>query len=89
MDKELIALRNARWEKAFYGKGLSVEEHETVARNRKATIVIEHLIQASDVAHTMQHWVSMVHHYHSCDARFGSTLVSFLTLVTQKLACLS
>ncbi len=25
-------------------------------RNRKATIVIEHLIQASDVAHTMQHW---------------------------------
>ena len=26
------------------------------AINRKATIVIEHLIQASDVAHTMQHW---------------------------------
>ena len=25
-------------------------------RNRKATIVIEHLIQASDVSHTMQHW---------------------------------
>jgi hypothetical protein len=24
--------------------------------NRKATFVIEHLIQASDVAHTMQHW---------------------------------
>ena len=24
--------------------------------NRKATIVIEHLIQASDVSHTMQHW---------------------------------
>jgi hypothetical protein len=24
--------------------------------NRKATIVVEHLIQASDVAHTMQHW---------------------------------
>ena len=24
--------------------------------DRKATIVIEHLIQASDVAHTMQHW---------------------------------
>ena len=54
MDKELIALRNARWEKAFSGKGLSEEEDETVARNRKATIVIEHLIQASDVAHTMQ-----------------------------------
>jgi 3'5'-cyclic nucleotide phosphodiesterase len=24
--------------------------------NRKATIVIEHIIQASDIAHTMQHW---------------------------------
>jgi hypothetical protein len=24
--------------------------------NRKATIVMEHLIQASDIAHTMQHW---------------------------------
>ena len=24
--------------------------------NRKATIVLEHLIQASDVSHTMQHW---------------------------------
>ena len=24
--------------------------------DRKATIVIEHVIQASDVAHTMQHW---------------------------------
>jgi hypothetical protein len=24
--------------------------------DRKATIVIEHLMQASDVAHTMQHW---------------------------------
>ena len=24
--------------------------------NRKATIVIEHMIQASDIAHTMQHW---------------------------------
>jgi len=24
--------------------------------NRKATIVLEHLIQASDVCHTMQHW---------------------------------
>ena len=24
--------------------------------NRKATIVIEHIIQASDISHTMQHW---------------------------------
>jgi len=33
-----------------------VEEPHTVQVNRKATIVIEHLIQAADVAHTMQHW---------------------------------
>ena len=56
MDAELKALRNARWEKAFYGKERNEQENDTVARNRKATIVIEHLIQASDVAHTMQHW---------------------------------
>ena len=33
--------------------------------NRKATIVIEHIIQASDVAHTMQHW----HVYSKWNAR--------------------
>ena len=52
VDKDLKALRNARWEKAFNG-----EEADPVRdTNRKATIVIEHLIQASDVSHTMQHW---------------------------------
>ena len=54
MDKDLKALRNARWEKAFSES--SHTERAQDARNRKATIVIEHLIQASDVAHTMQHW---------------------------------
>ena len=29
------------------------DEHDL---DRKATIVIEHIIQASDVSHTMQHW---------------------------------
>jgi len=62
MDKDLKALRNARWDKAFAesslasgnaaGKGDGVLDNT----NRKATIVIEHLIQASDVRHTMQHW---------------------------------
>ena len=56
-DKELGAQRKARWAKAF--SGTSSEQggesgHDAV--NRKATIVLEHLIQASDVAHTMQHW---------------------------------
>ncbi|KAL7557469.1 hypothetical protein ACA910_019319 [Epithemia clementina (nom. ined.)] len=64
VDKELKALRNARWEKAF-----SQVQQESCAQenvNRKATIVIEHLIQASDVAHTMQHW----HIYRKWNERF-------------------
>ena len=61
VDKELKALRNGRWDKAFHPEKLTecVEQHTTNAKddtNRKATIVIEHLIQASDIAHTMQHW---------------------------------
>ena len=53
-DAELKALRNARWATAFSEE----RRHEDArdAQNRKATIVIEHLIQASDVSHTMQHW---------------------------------
>lgn len=54
VDKELKAMRDARWEKAFSED--TTDESTSVAVNRKATIVIEHLIQASDVAHTMQHW---------------------------------
>ena len=65
VDKELKALRNSRWEKAFSGTLLANETSE-VAKNRKATIVIEHLIQASDVAHTMQHW----HIYRKWNERF-------------------
>lgn len=62
MDKELKALRNSRWEKAFSETpeqatpGTSSDKVRRDNINRKATIVIEHLIQASDVAHTMQHW---------------------------------
>jgi class 3 adenylate cyclase len=54
VDKELGALRRQRWEKAFNEPVEEEDPRDTV--NRKATIVIEHLIQASDVAHTMQHW---------------------------------
>ena len=52
MDKDLKQLRNNRWDKAFSEQSPSSVDNV----NRKATIVIEHLIQASDVAHTMQHW---------------------------------
>lgn len=51
MDKDMKQLRNDRWERAFSESPTDVQNV-----NRKATIVIEHLIQASDVAHTMQHW---------------------------------
>mmetsp|Transcript_15180 Transcript_15180/g.37235 ORF Transcript_15180/g.37235 Transcript_15180/m.37235 type:complete len:1187 (+) Transcript_15180:134-3694(+) len=60
VDKELQALRKKRWETAFSEKvqqaTSSGGEESEESEDRKATIVIEHLIQASDVAHTMQHW---------------------------------
>lgn len=52
-DKDLSDLRKNRWKKAF--GDIPPEEPYVDVANRKATIVIEHLIQASDVAHTMQH----------------------------------
>jgi hypothetical protein len=55
MDKELGSARKARWNKAF-ANDTSDEMLADEDINRKATIVIEHLIQAADVAHTMQHW---------------------------------
>lgn len=64
MDRELKILRNNRWERAFNPShnapvASAPDQHRESAKHqvdRKATIVIEHLIQASDVAHTMQHW---------------------------------
>ena len=53
-DKELKTLRNSRWDKAFDEQATTIKENPRDAVNRKATIVIEHLIQASDVCHTMQ-----------------------------------
>jgi class 3 adenylate cyclase len=52
-DKPFKDLRNSRWERAFHDKGdLSNEDRFDL----RSTIVIEHIIQAADVAHTMQHW---------------------------------
>jgi class 3 adenylate cyclase len=64
VDKELKTLRNKRWEKAF--SETAVHENAKDSVDRKATIVIEHLIQASDVSHTMQHW----HIYRKWNERF-------------------
>jgi len=53
-DKDLKGMRENRWHKAFHLT--NDKEDFRVQSNRKATIVIEHIIQASDVSHTMQHW---------------------------------
>jgi hypothetical protein len=45
---ELNDRRKTRWDRAF--------GNEEVDQDLMATIVIEHIMQASDVSHTMQHW---------------------------------
>lgn len=50
-----------RWAEAFGGEAPSTNESNDLVRpcilNLKASIVLEQIIQASDVAHTMQHWM--------------------------------
>ena len=50
-DKDFNQLRKDRWQRAFH-ENLP----DSVTKDLRATIVMEHIIQASDVAHTMQHW---------------------------------
>jgi 3'5'-cyclic nucleotide phosphodiesterase len=52
-DADLKKLRENRWARVFDTNDLVQEDEDC---NRRATIVIEHIIQASDVCHTMQHW---------------------------------
>jgi hypothetical protein len=69
MDKGLKADRNARWDRVFGSTSAPSASISTVETDRlKATIVLEHMIQASDVAHTMQHW-------HIYLVRFGFCLL--------------
>jgi 3'5'-cyclic nucleotide phosphodiesterase len=59
-DPKLKAFREARWGKAFaeYAQnGSEKADKNADETNRKATVVIEVMIQCSDVAHTMQHWM--------------------------------
>lgn len=46
MDKDLAAERDSRWKRAY------VDGEE----NLMGTITLEHILQASDVVHTVQHW---------------------------------
>jgi 3'5'-cyclic nucleotide phosphodiesterase len=55
-DKEMGNMRKERWEKVFGDHGSILSEENEKLQNTRATIVLEHIIQASDVSHTMQHW---------------------------------
>jgi hypothetical protein len=82
MDKELGALRKARWAKAFDQKPSLVDgaadtkRQKTEDANRMATIVIEHLIQASDVSHTMQRKYQQINKYIPVSIRMKANLDS-------------
>ena len=52
-DPQLTQLRKKRWDQAF---AESAAASSSTTNDARATVVIEHLMQASDVAHTMQHW---------------------------------
>jgi hypothetical protein len=55
-DKELNECRMVRWNKVFSETESQKVTEELDQLDRKTAIVIEHIIQASDVSHTMQHW---------------------------------
>jgi class 3 adenylate cyclase len=72
-DKELQTWRQNRWNKVFHKEVQSNDEAAMI--DRKATIVFEYIIQASDVAHTMQHW----HVYQKWNQRlFEERYVAFI-----------
>jgi len=62
VDEDLLLLRKKRWEQAFV-RGL--HENSEDNRNRRATIVLEIIVQASDVFHATQNW----HLYHKWNER--------------------
>lgn len=54
MDADLAAARRERWQRAFAEGFTSSRAVTQSKRHNRATIIIEHLIQASDVAHTVR-----------------------------------
>jgi 3'5'-cyclic nucleotide phosphodiesterase len=53
-DKDLKAMRESRWTKSFEQQSKSRPSLEDA--QRRATIILDLVIQASDVSHTMQHF---------------------------------
>ena len=52
-DPELCDLRTKRWKQAF---GVRSDHAFEKLSSVRATVLFEHVIQASDISHTMQHW---------------------------------
>jgi hypothetical protein len=67
-DRDRIGREKLRWKKAFEGlenwakewKGKSDDELAKIDVSDKATCVLEQIVLASDIAHTMQHWLTFV-----------------------------
>jgi 3'5'-cyclic nucleotide phosphodiesterase len=56
-DNQLKAMRESRWEKSF-GSDKATQQRVEQAENdnRRAAVILDLVIQASDVSHTMQHF---------------------------------
>jgi len=61
MDKERQRLQRERWDRTFSDDCHGRFRCPHTMQREKALTIIEHLIQASDVAHTMQHWHIYIH----------------------------
>lgn len=56
VDENLMTSRSASWARAFRESSPSGGENVEDTMNRRATTVLEHMIEASHAAHTMQPW---------------------------------
>lgn len=55
-EPKLQAVRKKQWNSVFRASSNDAEAGEEELEDRKAKLVIEHIMQAGNVAHTTQHW---------------------------------
>jgi class 3 adenylate cyclase len=80
-DKDVKALGDLRWTRTFSNPEANKTLAQDKCMDRKAAIVIELVMQASDVCHTMQHWKI----YQKWNEKlFNEMYVAFLTGKSQK-----
>jgi hypothetical protein len=87
-DKDLKQERDKKWDRVFGMVDLNSDEAGRLD-SLKATIVMEHLIQASDVAHTMQHWHVYIKWVSYCYRLVALTIQLLLCLELLKPSCVS